>query len=120
MRRLGDLSLFVAGVFAGSLARKPVDVESDISYGGTAYASLCNSCPSSARAPGPGVFPELAEKFSLFVDVLGEASERTPHGDTDLLQLYRHWLDTGSPRSGKQLQAAGISLAAGHSGSVRH
>ena len=120
LRRLGDLSLFVAGVFAGSLARKPVDVEYYISFGGTAYASLCNSCPSSVRGPGPGVYSELAEKFSLFVDVLGEASERTPHNDADLLRLYRHWLDTGSARSAKQLQAAGISLAASHASSVRH
>jgi hypothetical protein len=52
--------------------------------------------------------------------VLGEASERTPHNDADLLRLYRHWLDTGSARSAKQLQAAGISLAASHASSVRH
>ena len=55
------------------------------------------------------MFDELAEKFSGFVDVLGEVSERTGlTSNTDLLRLYERWLRTKSRRSGDLLVKQGI------------
>jgi len=55
------------------------------------------------------VFDELAEKFSGFVDVLGEVSERTGlTSNSDLLRLYEKWLRTKSRRSGDLLVKQGI------------
>lgn len=105
LRRVGDLSLFISGFFSDSLNRSLVDVDYYIALGERAYGSL-------ARASGDqfsDVFDELAEKFSGFVDVLGEVSERTSlTSNTDLLRLYERWVRTKSRRSGDLLAARGI------------
>lgn len=105
LRYVGDLSLFVSGFFADSLNRSLVDVDYYMQLGEYAYGSL-------ARA-GDGalgdVFDELAGRFSAFVDVLGEVSERTGlTSNSDLLRLYEKWLRTKSRRSGDLLAARGI------------
>src|SRR5258708_1394899 len=43
MQRLGDVSLFMAGFFAQSFARKLVDVDYCIAMGGRAYGTLASS-----------------------------------------------------------------------------
>lgn len=105
LRHVGDLSLFVSGFFADSLNRSLVDVDYYMQLGEHAYGSL-------ARA-GDGalgdVFVDLARRFSAFVDVLGEVSERTGlTSNSDLLRLYEKWLRTGSRRTGDLLAAQGI------------
>jgi hypothetical protein len=40
LQRLGDVSLFIAGFFAGSFARKLIDIDYHIAMGGRAYGSL--------------------------------------------------------------------------------
>ena len=42
LQRLGDVSLFIAGFFAGSFARKLVDIDYHIAMGGRAYGSLAD------------------------------------------------------------------------------
>lgn len=105
LRKVGDLSLFISGFFSDSLARALVDVDYYIQLGECAYRSL-------ARQEGEmlgDVFDELAGKFTAFVDVLGEVSERSAlTSNADLLRLYERWLRTGSKRSGKLLVARGI------------
>jgi hypothetical protein len=55
------------------------------------------------------VFDELAAKFTGFVDVLGEVSERTAlSSNSDLLRLYEKWVRTRSRRSGDLLASRGI------------
>jgi hypothetical protein len=55
------------------------------------------------------VFDELSDKFTTFVDVLGEVSERTSlSSNSDVLRLYERWLRTRSRRSGDLLAARGI------------
>ncbi|MDX1431587.1 MAG: hypothetical protein R3286_03965 [Gammaproteobacteria bacterium] len=110
LRRLGDVALFVSGVFSQSLNRKIVDVDYYVSMGGSAYGYLSDAMrgSSSARALS-GVFGELSSKFVDFVDVLCEVSERSTVGsDTDLLRTYEMWLRTGSKRAATRLRAAGI------------
>ena len=55
------------------------------------------------------MFDELSDKFTAFVEVLGEVSERTSlSSNADVLRLYERWLRTGSRRSGDLLASRGI------------
>ena len=73
LRRLGDIALFISGVFAESLNRKIVDIDYYIAMGGTAYGSVAESMRGTARGAALCVvFDELSDKFTAFVDVLGE------------------------------------------------
>lgn len=105
LRRVGDLSLFISGFFSDSLNRRLVDVDYYIQLGECAYASLARQ---GDEALGD-VFDELSEKFTAFVDILGEVSERTAlTSNSDVLRLYEKWLRTKSRRSGDLLAARGI------------
>ena len=104
LREVGDVSLFVSGFFSESLRRSLVDVDYYVSLGGYAYGSL--GATSDALSP---IFSELAEKFTSFVDVLSEVSERAAlTSDKDLLRLYEKWIRTGSRRNGDLLAEKGI------------
>ena len=109
-QRLGDVSLFVAGFFARSFARKPIDIDYYIAMGGSAYGTLSNSMRSSARPHVfCDIFDELARKFQPFVDVLNEiADSGYAHSDKDILRLYDVWLRTGSKRAATQLRSLGV------------
>lgn len=105
LRALGDVSLFVAGVFSDSLKRRVVDVDYYVSMGEYAYASLSRDDVPWFRP----VFAELADKFVQFVDVLAEVSERSAlTSNADLLRLYERWLRTGSRYAGRCLAERGI------------
>ena len=108
LKRLGDVSLFVAGFFSGSLARSLVDVDYYINMGENAYHSLADSVQASIRSRAfASVFAELAEKFQPLVDVLGEVAE-PGKTDQDALRLYEVWLRTGSKRALKSLREIGL------------
>jgi hypothetical protein len=105
LRSVGDQSLFITGFFADSLNRRLVDVDYYIHLGELAYRSLARH---GDRTFGD-VFDELSDKFTTFVDVLGEVSERTSiASNADVLRLYEKWVRTGSRRSGDLLAARGI------------
>jgi hypothetical protein len=56
-----------------------------------------------------GLFSELAEKFTLFADVLTEVSESACLASSkDILRLYERWLRTGSRHAETLLRKAGI------------
>jgi hypothetical protein len=110
LQRLGDVSLFFAGFFAGSFARRLVDVDYHIAMGGRAYGALADSLGRGPRRVLGQVFGELAEKFQPLVDALHEISDATgQQSSRDVLRLYEIWLKTGSPRAHGLLQAAGIT-----------
>ena len=105
LRSVGDQSLFITGFFADSLNRSLVDVDYYILLGEYAYGSLARQ---GNEALGD-VFDELSGKFTSFVDILGEVSERTAlTSNADVLRLYEKWLRTKSRRSGDLLAARGI------------
>ena len=105
LRQVGDLSLFISGFFADSLARSLVDIDYYIQLGENAYGSLARQGDGTFG----DVFDELSEKFPAFVDVLGEVSERSAlTSNADLLRLYEKWLRTRSRRSGDLLASRGI------------
>jgi hypothetical protein len=111
LRRLGDVSLFIAGFFAQSFARKLVDVDYHIAMGGRAYGTLAENMRYSMRGQAfAAVFLELAKKFQRMVDVLNDVAEMAyQHTDKDILRLYEIWLKTGSPRAFAILQRLGVA-----------
>jgi len=110
LQRIGDTSLFVAGFFSESFARKLVDVDYYIDIGGAAYGSLSASVRGTMRGRAFGeVFAELARKFRDFVDVLTEVRDAAKgSADTDVLRLYEVWLKTRSERAARLLRSRGI------------
>ena len=105
LRQVGDHSLFISGFFADSLNRRLVDVDYYIQLGERAYGSLARQGDETFGE----VFDELSGRFTAFVDVLGEVSERTAlSSNSDLLRLYEKWLRTKSVRSGSLLAERGI------------
>jgi hypothetical protein len=110
LRRLGDVALFIAGVFTDSLKRKVVDVDYYIALGGNAYARLSDTLgPAVGARSLRAVFEELAGKFTDFVDVLGEVGAGGPlDNHEDVLRLYEVWLRTGSRRAAARLRALGL------------
>lgn len=110
LRELGDVALFVAGVFAESFSRKLVDVDYYASMGGVAYSQAADTLRSSSGGRAyVGIFEELADKFIDFADVIGEAAESPEmRQQQEVLRLYERWLKTGSRRAAEQLRALGI------------
>ena len=109
LQRLGDVSLFIAGFFAHSFARRLVDVDYHIAMGGRAYATLAEASSRGRTRVLGAVFAELAEKFQPMVDALNELSETSySHSDQDILRLYEMWLKTGSARSYALLKRLGV------------
>jgi hypothetical protein len=114
LRRLGDVSLFVAGFFAQSFARKLVDIDYHIAMGGRAYGTLAENLRGSIRGQAfAAIYLELAQKFQRLVDVLNDVAEQAhTHTDKDILRLYEIWLKTGSPRAYAILQRLGVAAVA--------
>jgi hypothetical protein len=110
LQRLGDVSLFVAGFFARSFARRLVDIDYHIAMGGNAYGSLADTMQRSLQGRCvAGIYAQLARKFQRLVDALNEVSEMSyRHTDADILRLYEQWMKTGSPRAHGLLNKLGV------------
>ncbi len=122
LRRLGDVALFISGVFSQSLNRCVVDVDYYVSMGGSAYSYLSDTMRGTNRGRAmSGIYDELASKFVAFVDVLGEVSEGgNCNNDIDVLRQYEIWLRTGSTRAAERLRAVGIQPSTNASSRLRH
>ena len=109
LQRLGDVSLFIAGFFARSFARKLIDIDYHIAMGGRAYATLADTMSRGRGRVLGKVFGELSQKFQPMVDALNEVSETSyTHSDKDILRLYEIWLKTGSRRCFDLLKRLGV------------
>jgi hypothetical protein len=110
LQRLGDVSLFIAGFFSQSFARKLIDIDYHIAMGGRAYATLADTMSRGRSKVLGNVFGELAEKFQPMVDALNALSETSyAHSDKDILRLYEIWLKTGSRRCYDLLKRLGVA-----------
>jgi hypothetical protein len=114
LQRLGDIALFISGLYADSLQRRLVDLDYYVAMGAQAYGHLAERSPSGPRSRAlAGVFHELGAKFVQFVDVLHDVSEAAlRQGRRDWLRVYEVWVRTGSPRAERLLRAAGIEPSA--------
>ena len=105
------MSLFIAGFFARSFARKLIDIDYHIAMGGNAYSSLADSMQRSAS--GRGIARHLRassrRNFSAWSTRSNEVSEMSyVHSDADILRLYEIWMKTGSPRAHGLLNRLGV------------
>jgi len=122
LRRLGDMALFIAGVFTDSLNRRLVDVDYYVAMGGNAYSCLSDTVRGGRQGPCLSeVFEELARKFQDFVDVFGEIAEQScPERDQDMLRLYEVWVRTGSRRAERKLRTLGLIPASANVSRAHH
>lgn len=111
LRKLGDVALFISGLFSGSLNRKLIDVDYYIAMGGAAYGTVHDLVASQTDIRDEcGLFAELAENFANLVDVLGEIGDASSlSSNTDVLRVYEIWLRTGSDRAREKLQRLGLN-----------
>lgn len=122
LKRLGDVALFISGLFSDSLNRKVVDVDYYITMGGNAYGSLSSESRQLARwyALRP-IFDELGNKFAVLVDVLNEVGDQTNlRNDSDIMRLYEIWQRTGSRYAERQLGRLGIHPVEGTDLALKH
>ncbi|HLT91356.1 MAG TPA: hypothetical protein VKZ85_10450 [Woeseiaceae bacterium] len=110
LQRIGDVSLFIAGFFADSLAHRLVDLDYYIRMGGNAYGSLSEEIRGTLRGQAMAhVYRELARKFQVLVDVLNEVRDSArKSSDIDVLRTYEVWLKTGSKRAENLLRQHGV------------
>lgn len=91
-RRMGDVALYVAGVFSDSLRRRSVDVTYYIHMGQGAYGSLSSGLHTKGGAALKLLYEELADTFSAWVEVLRAFSEQVglaaPLAAQDTADLY--------------------------------
>lgn len=111
LRRLGDIALFISGLFVTSLVRKPVDVNYYIKMGGGAYGWLSESLQRQSRSSlNPDVFRELSQQFGEFVGVLDEFADTSSlRSDKDMLKLYEDWLSSSDPAIASKLSKASVA-----------
>ncbi len=110
LQRLGDVAIVVAGLFAGALERKPIDVRYYMSMGEAAYGTLAGETSQSSRDRAlQGIFESLATGFSDYVVVLSEIPTRSSP-EKDLLQLVDEWESNHHPALARQLRQQGIFL----------
>ena len=112
LQRLGDVALFMAGMFAESFQRKTYDVDYYIGMGGAAYGSLSTSIGGHLEGQiSSKVFAELSRFFSDFVQVLTELYESADlQDDRDILRWYELWVRTGSRQAARKLRSIGIDV----------
>src|SRR5438105_12359114 len=70
LRRLGDTSLFVSGMFGECLNRRAVDVDYYIEMGGRAYDALGEV--AARRGAARSLWHDPSQRFSHHLDVLHE------------------------------------------------
>ncbi|MCG8324525.1 MAG: hypothetical protein MI673_03335 [Thiotrichales bacterium] len=114
LKKLGDLSLFISGLFSYSLNRSLVDVDYYIAMGGNAYSYLANNQTRSVNSRTfSGIFTELAEKFVNAMEILTEVGDQMHNkNDRDIMRLYEIWQRTGSQLAAGRLRRAGIDPVA--------
>lgn len=122
LKRLGDIALFIAGMFSGSLARKVVDVDYYAAMGGAAYRDLHDFVVARLGTGAQGTpYAELGAKFLSLVDVLAEVAEESHLGARhDLLRDYELWIRTDSPRALSSLHRAGVLPSRESASLARH
>lgn len=77
LQRLGDLALFVGGLFAGQLSRRFQDLDYCVAMGGNAYGYLQQTATRPSDQGQAAVFGELAERFERFIDVVAIVTGRS-------------------------------------------
>lgn len=121
LRRLGDVALFISGLYSQSLNRKVVDIDYYIAMGGGAYAQLSHTHEKQFNSQVfSEIFTQLAANFVDYMDVLSEITKAQHSSDSDILRQYEIWLRSGSRAAKKRLISQGIHPLANNAGPTKH
>jgi len=106
LRRMGDVSLYKAGFFAGALHRSAVGPDYYIHMGGAAYGQVAGL----AHGGFGEVYGELGRKFRSLAAVLESIAARglaraSPSG---MLKVYQAWTERGGEALANVLLEAGL------------
>jgi len=98
LQRLGDVAIFVSGLFAPALSKRIVGLNYYISMGETAYGSLADCSVSTAKDKALcEIFGDLARRFSGFVAILSEVNGVTNSSKKGEWQQWFEQLDHEEP-----------------------
>jgi len=110
LRELGDISLFISGFFPESIKLKLCGLPYYIRMGSLSYGRLASIYGTREKtAAFKGIFLDLSGRFTCYVNILSEVSERTSLVTSrDVLGLYERWLSTKSRSALILLRELGI------------
>ena len=78
LQRLGDLALFVGGLFSGRMHRHFQDLDYCVAMGGNAFGYLHETAERREQSAQAVVFGELADNFGRFVGLVAVVTGRAP------------------------------------------
>jgi hypothetical protein len=94
LQRLGDVAIFVSGLFAPALDKRVVGLSYYISMGETAYGCLADSSgPSSRDKALCEIFSDLATRFSWFVAILSEINGAATQAVSAQADQWQQWFE---------------------------
>jgi hypothetical protein len=106
LKKLGDVSLYVSGVFGDSLNNKTVDIDYYADMGGLAYSNLASIVKEDTFRH---LYREYSERFLDYVEVLNFVSQKVfIQNNENLLRLYERYVRTGSEIAKETLIERGI------------
>ena len=117
LQRLGDVAMFISGMFSQALKKRVVGVPYYMAMGETAYATLADTAAATSREQTQAIiFSDLSERFSTFVNVLSSIGPQMRNTEPEnnsfevLLQKVDEWQRTGDPDLANDLRNSGILL----------
>lgn len=117
-RTLGDRALLLSGFFRAHVEQGMLSVEYYLHMGTAAYRALASLLQLGQNQNSfSDIFSELAHRFSTCAAILNVVEQEvraeadhsdTPPTDQEILALYTHWQETGSPQAARRLVALGL------------
>ena len=112
LKQIAETSLYISGFFGESLSKKTVDIDYYVDMGSNAYAILADSENSIFS----DIYIECAERFLSFMEVLSYISDHSfMKNNENLLNIYEHYLRTGSELAQEKLLKKGILVSSNES-----
>jgi hypothetical protein len=123
LRTIGDGVLYGCGFFGDHFEARGVDPKYLHGLGTRAYGAASSMLRRGSDDGGPDLFAELADKFDVFVYVMGDVADATitmgMESSRGLLKVYERWLRTGSDRLASALTSHGVMPTRGTKGVIQ-
>lgn len=108
LQQLGDMALFLGALFPERFTRRGIQQDYVAGMGGSAYDYLAGNARRNRH-----IFAELARMFNRLLEMVANACYReTELSPDEVIDLYRHWLNTGDESAALRLQSLGIAVNA--------
>ncbi|SME89626.1 hypothetical protein [Pseudobacteriovorax antillogorgiicola] len=109
-KKLGDISLYIAGYFQASLSRKTVGPGYYISMGSSAYQKMSSIMQRRYNELHfTEMYSNLSREFKTLVSVVTRIAGDLPIENHNLLKIYEKWCDTQSTTLKTFLENEGLS-----------